>query len=572
MAAFFSRPKRRRPTRTGRASFRPRLEPLEDRAVPSAGDLDPTFGIGGKVTTGFAFQTADRAHDLVIQPDGKIVVVGNSQGAVALARYDPNGSLDATFGRGGTTIEAGARNRFFPATANAVALQADGKIVVAGRNSSFLGGGFFVARYNTNGSLDDGGANDSTPGDSFGIGGRVAPGFGEEAVDLAIQPDGKIVVAGSGYGITLANFGFALARYNPDGAPDPSFGEGGFVITQISGPSQAGDQFSFASASALALQPDGRILVAGTAVFGDSDFALVRYHSDGSLDTSFSADGVVTTNFAINTGFTPNVSGTHDQAQALAVQPDGKIVVVGLTESGFSNVLGLARYESNGALDGTFGTGGKVVTDLYPGNYGEEALAVAIQASGRIVVAGTAWVWTPSGPIGDFVLARYASNGSLDPRFGSNGAVTTDFRGLRDGAAALAIQADGKIVAAGVAQIPTGDPFLTDHDFALARYEGIGTIDQATLQVQALVGDVQALVAAGVLNTGQGNSLLMKLQATIEHIDGGNLTTAVTQLRAFQDQVNGLTGRVLSAAQGGALIDTAQEVIDLLVEELLPPL
>jgi len=215
-------------------------------------------------------------------------------------------------------------------------------------------------------------------------------GGSDYGFSVALQPDGKIVVAG------YAGGDFALARYNSDGALDTSFGSGGKVTTDFGG-SYHPDGFS------VALQPDGKIVVAG---YAGGDFALARYNSDGALDTSFGSGGKVTTDF-----------GGSDAGYSVALQPDGKIVVAGYAGLDFA----LARYNSDGALDTSFGTGGKVTTDFSGGR--DVGYSVALQPDGKIVVAGYAGV--------DFALARYNSDGALDTSFGSGGKVTTDFRRFR---------------------------------------------------------------------------------------------------------------------------------------------
>jgi uncharacterized delta-60 repeat protein len=278
----------------------------------------------------------------------------------------------------------------------------------------------------------------------FGTGGKVTTDFGpgsDGAYAVAVQADGKIVTAGtSGLG------DFALARYNPDGSLDPSFGAGGMVTTDIG----AG---GFDAAYSVALQADGKIVAAGTTAPRGycCQFGLARYNPDGSLDASFDGDGKVTTNF-----------GGNSPAFAVAVQPDGKIVAVGSTYNPYPLIddFALARYNGDGSLDPTFGTGGMVTTDFGGIDRGE---GVAIQTDGKIVAAGS------GGLSDDFALARYNGDGSLDPTFGTGGKVTTDF-GSSDRAYDVAIQKDGKIVAVGFSA-----PNVVD--FAVARYNPDGTLD-----------------------------------------------------------------------------------------------
>ena len=394
------------------------------RPVAAApGDLDQSFGTGGKVVTRDG--ACSQASALAIQyNDGKLVVAVDfwclSPKTFALRRYNPNGIVDSSFGTGGkVTTDFGGSS-----SAYALAIQADGKLVAAGGALN----DFALARYNSDGSLDSG----------FGTGGKVTTDFGGSsgATALAIQADGKLVAAG------VAGDDFALARYNPNGSLDPNFGIGGKVTTDFGGSDRA---------NALAIQADGKLVTAGVA--GDH-FALARYNPDGSLDSNFGTGGKVTTDFGDSNGV-----GARD----LAIQADGKLVVVGTKVVGFlGNDFALARFNADGTLDSSFGTGGKVVTNI--GGH-DGAIALAIQTDGKLVAAGTTTV-TPADDDFHFALARYNPNGSLDSSFGTGGKVITshfpNFFADGEGASALAIQLDGKLVAAG---------FATS-DIGLARYTG----------------------------------------------------------------------------------------------------
>jgi uncharacterized delta-60 repeat protein len=412
-----------------------RLEALEERTLLSAGDLDPTFGNGGLVASVLGF-----AHNVAVQPDGRLLVVGGAgnfdTSGFAVARYNPDGSLDGSFGHAGLVITT------FPgytgASATSVAVQADGSIVVAG--SASISGDkmtrhvFAVARYADNGSPDE----------SFGNGGLVATDFdGTDAVgySMAVQADGGIILAGTAG--RPAHYQFALARYASDGSLDGSFGTGGKVTTSFPG-------FQGAGAFSVAVQPDGRIVAAGSAA---SRFALARYASDGTLDDSFGTGGLVTLSFG----------GTFvDAAESVAVQADGSIVTAGYTSTTPTR-FALARFGSDGRLDSSFGTGGQVTT-AFPGFTGAEGLGMAVQNDGRILVAGGT---SNGGGYERFALARYDSDGSLDGSFGTAGLVTTSFPGFANAqASGVAVQADGRIVVAGDA-----GGFGSYH-FAVARYEG----------------------------------------------------------------------------------------------------
>ncbi len=398
---------------------------MSDRLRASDGDLDLTFGTGGRTIAalpGFA-------RALALQPDGKIVVAGSTVSYpgndFAVARYNSDGSLDTTFGNQGTiTTDFGATDEAF-----AVAFQPDGKIVVAGETRSTPSQiekmNFFswlaLTRYNSDGSLDS----------TFGMDGKIVtdfPGVNDHP-SLAVQPDGKIVVAGGTYDPSdpARRSNFALARLNKDGSLDASFGNEGKIITDFSG--RGGMAF------ALALYSDGKIVAAGlseaitasgTVVGG---LALARYNSDGSPDPAFGIGGQVVTD--------PN--GINSTVYAVALQPDGKIVVAGggvVLEIG----LRLLRYQSDGSLDTTFSNAGTAAVTA------PDAWSVALQSDGKIVIGTIPGVGTVS-------VARYNSDGSLDTSFASGG-----YAGNGEGAPALAIQPDGKIIA------------LAGGAFALTRY------------------------------------------------------------------------------------------------------
>lgn len=419
------------------------VERLEDRTLlAAAGSLDPTFGIGGKVTT--ALDGFDFGYALAVQADGKVLVAGKTSADrlnydFALVRYSPDGTLDTSFGTGGvvTTDFAGGHD-----VAWEVAVQADGKIVAAGQSRPGPTGDddFALARYNADGSLDT----------TFGIGGKVTTdfeGFSDAGYDLAIQADGKIVVAGEAFTGALT-FDFALARYNPNGTLDVSFGAAGKVVTDTN-----------AGARALAIQADGKLVAAGALAAEQegamsTGFALVRYNPDGWLDAGFGAGGIVTTVIA------------DGAAEDVAIQADGKIVVAGSADEGdtFSD-FAVARYNPDGSLDAGFGASGVVTTDIAGDS--DHASTVAIQADGKVVVAGEAFVGGPTDF--DLTLVRYNPDGTLDRLFGRDGKVTTDFAGNTDFAHDVAILADGSILAAGTAFMGA----TTGPDFALARYRAV---------------------------------------------------------------------------------------------------
>jgi uncharacterized delta-60 repeat protein len=413
-----------------------RLERLEDRLTPSA-SLDTTFGAGGLALTHFGSFSNDQAQAVAIQSDGKIVIVGSTANPgtdFGVIRYNADGSLDTSFGKGGkvSTDFAGGMD-----VARAVVIQADGKIVVVGSAfaGSTTGTDFGVVRYNADGSLDT----------TFGNGGKVTTSFTSNLFDSAqsvvLQSDGRILVGGYSRGAGTNMDDFAVVRYNTDGSLDTSFGTGGKVTTNF-GAGATDDAY------AMALQSDGRIVLAGTSnLNGNYDFALARYNTDGSLDSSFGTAGLLHTDFA----------GANDNAQAVVLQSDGKIVAAGYATSGLQG-FALARYNTNGSLDTSFGAGGLVRTNFSGGNDVIEGLA--LQSDGKLVAAGFSYPRFSSIP--QFALTRFNSDGSLDSNFGI---VTTAINGNEDVGRGIAIQKDGKIVVPG---------WTLDNNFfyafAVARY------------------------------------------------------------------------------------------------------
>jgi uncharacterized delta-60 repeat protein len=404
------------------------------------GDLDPAFGSGGKVTTDFS-NRSNGANAIALQSDGKILAAGSvlsAQGPpdIAVARYNTDGSLDASFGAGGrvTTDFAGLAD-----SATAIAVQPDGKILVAGAaNQMATSFDFALVRYNSNGSLDA----------TFGSGGKVTTDFNgglDGATSIGLQTNGKIVLAGSA---TAGDPHTALARYNTNGTLDTTFGDlsTGKVVTNMNNTRDF--------ANALAIQSDGKIVVGGSTLvpmFGFVMFSMSRYTSGGSLDSTFGSGGKVTTQVVFG-------DGEDDQIFALAIQIDGRIIAAG--QANFGQDFGMVRYLANGAVDTSFGTNGIVTTDF--NGTTDRAIGMALQIDGKIVLAGAANLTT--GSTGDFGLARYNPNGSLDSTFGTGGKVVTDFGGNVDIVRGVVIQSDNKIVAAG------STATIAEADFALARY------------------------------------------------------------------------------------------------------
>lgn len=424
-------------------------------AYAAAGDLDPTFGGNGYVTTPLVIQNYnDAGRSISIQastetPNAKIVMVGWSYlvgvgNVFTTLRYNMDGTLDASFDGDGvvTTIVGGSSDQ-----ANSVAIQPDEKIVVAGTvfgsNTSY-NYQFGLVRYNSDGSLDT-----SFSGDGKVVTNVIAGAY-QQVTSVAIQPDGKIVVVGYSYATSNP---IVVVRYNSDGSLDTSFDSDGIVTTSLGGYGH--------TASSVAIQSDGKIVVVGTVTWNSPSyyyqFLVLRYNDDGSLDTSFDADGIATTSV-----------GTYSNGIAVAIQPDGKIVAAGY---GMDNDFAVVRYNSDGSLDTSFSGDGMMATNVSGRDF---ARSVAIQSDGQIVVAGV----TDSSYTGKYkfgVIRLNGSDGSLDTSFDGDGILATSVLGDNDEANSVMVQSDGRIVVGGVANNPT----LGETDFALVRYNNDGTLDSA---------------------------------------------------------------------------------------------
>jgi len=400
----------------------------------SDGTLDTSFDGDGLVFTEIG-ANRDEALAMTLHT-GKLVVAGfgsdvsgpNVGGFAAIVRYNLDGSLDTTFDGDGKRTEISSGGNFV--VPNGVAIQSDGKIVMPGF-SSVGNADYRLMRLNNDGSLDN----------SFSEDGRIALGINtsDEGFNaVAIQADGKIVAAGFNEG------DFSILRFNTDGSPDT-----GLTIVGTSG-----------YGNDVAIQPDGKIVVAGfRSSGGDSDFAVVRYHANGLLDTSFDGDGKATITFGTD----------GDVGYSVAIQADGKIVVAGVTSS---TALAVARFTANGSPDPSFNGAGKVIVNTINAD-SVSPPRVAIQTDGKIVVAG----YDVISNLRDFAVARLNTDGTPDTSFDGDGIVTTSIGASDDYANAVAIQPNGKIVAAGRSFNP-GNNFITpSNNFAVVRYNSNGSLD-----------------------------------------------------------------------------------------------
>jgi len=417
-------------------------------AVPAAsaapGTLDVSFGVGGGLRTNFG-GTYDWAFATAIQPDGRILAAGVSDAKgtydFALARYTSTHDLDPSFGHNGVVLTDFGHSYDW---AYALALQPDGRIVVAGVSDVSGSKDFALARYNP----------DGTPDFGFGKNGRTTLGLRSLTTDIihgiVIQPDGKIVAAGVTYEdvVTLRPHGdFMVARFQPDGRPDLSFGVGGVTTTDFSGE-------SYDEPYAVVLQPDGKIVLGGYTnsgggpgvLFGADQLALARYMPDGLLDPTFGREGKVVFD-----------GGSIDERLlALALAPDGSLIAGGYTNGERRGDLLLARLWPDGSLDRQFGNTGKgfSINDL--GTNSERISSLVLEPNGKIVAGGQ----TAVSDNADFAVFRYDPRGFFDTSFGRAGVATFDFGGREDRIHAIALQPDGKIVAVG----------QSEADFAVVRF------------------------------------------------------------------------------------------------------
>ncbi|MFZ1687032.1 MAG: hypothetical protein WAU70_06410 [Flavobacteriales bacterium] len=406
------------------------------------GALDTSFDGDGIVTMDLG-SLDDEAEAVVVQPDGKIVVAGYSGDGldvnIAVLRFNPDGTPDAIFGNGGvviTDIDSSYQ------IALDVTLDGEGRILACGW--TVVPGGSYdmvVLRYLADGTLDSG----------FGIGGIVttavgAPGETEQAYALVVQPDGRIVVAGAATDSNQDRF--CVVRYLSDGTLDPAFSGDGIQITPMV-PTWPG------LAHGVAIQPDGKIIAVGWS----NGFALARYTTTGDLDITFGNNGTVTT-------------GVAGLAYDVVVQPDGKILVPGAIGGGnFSCVT--ARYNEDGTLDSGFGVNGQAITLV---NTSSIADAVLYQPDGKIVVSGYSGI--------GFLVLRYTANGTLDASFGNAGVVTTILAPQGAIAFGSALQSNGRILVCG--RTTTG----TNTDLAVVRYLTgleVGAVDLDAGTVATLV-------------------------------------------------------------------------------------
>lgn len=470
-------------------------------STAAPGDPDTSFnGTGGSVQS--LSPDEDTAWALALQPDGKILAAGDTAGDdFALLRLNPNGSIDNTFGTGGTGKIIHSFGLF--ESARGIAVQSDGKIIVGG--AGLPGGGsrdFAVARCLANGTLDP----------AFNSGAVLTTdingGFNDQVWAMAVQTDGKIILAGS------HRTNLAMVRYLSTGALDPNFGTGGKVFTAAS---TATEQ----QINALTVMADGRIVAAGQSRTGsNTDVLVARFLANGTPDATFAGTGKATAPLGAG-----NVS---DIANAVAVQPDGKVVVVGTTGDDFL----LMRFTTGGILDNTF-AGGAGAIPLGFTNGTEIGTGVIVQADGNIIVTGSTRI---SGRDYFAAMRLVPAGNALDPAFGAGGGFATGISTGSDTARTALLQPDGKLLLAGAA----GNPAAT-RDFGVARFETTAPLTLATWRQQhfgttANTGDAandadpdkDGLVNLLEYAFGQNPKQTASRTLPPVQVTGGNLTTTFT--------------------------------------------
>lgn len=429
-------------TATGSAGTAHATRALSVTVRGAAGRVDTSFGAGGRVVTPVG-TGEDFANAVAVQADGKVLVAGavatTAGTQFALVRYDRDGTPDAGFGNAGKVLGAvGTRGNDVAA---AIALQADGKILVAGSSDQgATGQDFALLRYHADGTLDA----------DFGNGGKVVLDFGGEtdrAWALVVQPDGRIVVGGeSNQGSSTSGVDFALARLHADGRLDAGFGSGGKVLTALK--SNAGGDV----VRGLALQTvDGQPRI--VAVGGEGDFLAARYTADGSLDGAWGQGGRIVGIFGTIIG----------GARAVTALPGGEVVIAGHASHKFAAV----QLTASGQPDPRFGAAGDGRFELGLVPNWNEANAIVRQADGKLVVGG--WVFSGAGSAGDFAAVRLGADGLIDLDFGTRGLVIVPMaEGTKsDLAHAVVLQADERVPA--VRAIQAGEAGGANNDFALTR-------------------------------------------------------------------------------------------------------
>lgn len=459
---------------------------LAASAAAGPGDYDTTFGDGGGSTVSFTSGN-DYAYSVAIEPGGKILLAGGSSaGDFSVLRLLANGNPDPAFGTAGKSIHKFGLFEL----ARGVSPLTGGKILVCG--AGLVSGGsrdFAIMRLSADGSLDS----------TFGTGGITTTdlqgGFNESVTCMTVDANGSATVAGASRGK------FALVRYTPAGALDPSFGSGGKVFTTSS---SAGEE----SVNAIATQGDGKIVVAGQSTAnGNPDMVVARYLPNGTPDPSFGTGGKAVLQLFDDT--------LPDAANGLTVLPDGKILIAGTSDDSYAVV----RLTATGALDPSFGTDGSTIIgyddSIDAGN------ALALQTDGKILVAGTSTIDGRD----YFGLLRFTAAGKLDRSFGG-GALLTLITDGSDTGRALAVQQDGRIVVAG------DGGSLGARDFGVVRYESAGVVSLGRWRENHFGTSANTGVAADLSDAdGDGLANILEYAFGLDPLDASSLALPQWQVR-----------------------------------------
>nr|WP_302227156.1 M10 family metallopeptidase C-terminal domain-containing protein [Azotobacter vinelandii]WKN21139.1 M10 family metallopeptidase C-terminal domain-containing protein [Azotobacter vinelandii] len=439
----------------------------------------------------------DYGYDLALQSDGRILIGGQGSSNFGVVRLNADGTLDTGFsGDGKATFDIAGDYDY----GRSLAVQSDGKILLGGYSFNPGTGNhdFSLIRLNANGSRDT----------SFSGDGRFSFDSGDDyGYALAVQADGKILLAGSSYSPgDGATYDFGVIRLNADGTLDSGFGSGGEVAFDIAGSSDY--------IHGLSVLPDGKILLAGfgfNSAGGDYDFSVARLNADGSLDSGFGDAGTL----VFDGG-----AGGDDYGYAMVVQSDGKILLGG----GIDDDFGVIRLNADGSLDSGFGSGGKAVFDVAGGS--DSGRSLAIQADGKILLAG--FGYNPGSGNYDFGVIRLNADGTLDTGFGSAGRAVFDIAGSYDEGQGLVVQADGKILVTGSSY----NPDSRKYDISAIRLNADGTLDTT---FGAPVGETV------VLEGSDGDDLLI----------GGDANESILG-KGGDDLLDGGAGRDILSGGAGA--------------------
>lgn len=403
---------------------------LSNTVFSQAGDLDVAFGLEGKMVTEFEDYSAE-ARSIELQSDGKILVSGiginGSDEDIVAVRYLPNGQLDPEFGLDGKLILSISDSKD---RCNDMAVDSSDNILMTGvtatEHSGFKG---FLLKLDRNGSIDSTFAQN-------GIWINDSPIAREDFSDILLQSDGKILLAGQAEipgGINAC----ILIRLHPDGSLDSAFGENGIAGAEV--PISYYPRFA-------KLNENEEIIAGGFLLDFITDIILIKFNPLGEIDSSFGVNGIMVDDNSFD-----------EFAYDIAVQKDDKVIVtIGIDYSGRD--FGMVRYNPNGSLDADFGDNGRVATDFLQTS--NTAHSIVLQDDQKIILSGFLGIR----PNHDYAIARYDTLGNLDPAFGDNGRVVTDF-GFDDLIFISALQADGKLLCAGNSIISEGNS-----SFSIARY------------------------------------------------------------------------------------------------------